>query len=162
RGVKRSSRRRLSLEMLEGRQLMSLGAEIFGTVNTTTRNAQFNSDSATNAGGESVVVWTDTYSSTDHHIPAQRHNSFGRKLGPEIVVSFSGLDEDHAKVAMDGAGRFEVTWTQSLSNGDSNVVAQRFDSNGNAVGGVIPVGLSSFREYDPDIATDLAGDFVIS
>jgi hypothetical protein len=157
----RARRRRPTLESLEGRQLLSLGAELPGTVNTTTRNAQFNSDSATNAGGESVVVWTDTFSSTDHDIRAQRYNSFGGKLGPEIVVSFSSLDEDHAKVAIDGTGRFEVTWTQQVGN-DSNVVAQRFDSNGNAIGGVIQVANSSQREYDPAIATDLLGDFVIS
>jgi hypothetical protein len=141
---------------------MSLGAEMIGTVNTTTRNAQFNSDNATNAGGESVVVWTDTFSSTDHDIRAQRYNSFGGKIGPEIIVSFSSLDEDHAKVAIDGLGRFVVAWTQSLPNGDSNVVAQRFDANGNAMGSLIQVGTSPFREYDPDVATDLLGDFVIS
>ena len=110
----------------------------------------------------SSLVWTDTFSSTDHDIRAQRYNSFGGKLGPEIVVSFSSLDEDHAKVAIDGAGRFEVAWTQQVGS-DSNVVAQRFDSNGNAVGGVIQVANnSSQREYDPSIAADLFGDFVIS
>jgi hypothetical protein len=135
---------------------------MIGTVNTTTRNAQFDSDNATNAGGESVVVWTDTFSSTDHDIRAQRFNSFGGKIGPEIVVSSSGLDEGSPSVAMDGLGRFEVAWTQFLPDGDSNVVAQRFDSNGNPMGGLIQVGTSPFREYDPDVATDLLGDFVIS
>jgi hypothetical protein len=141
---------------------MTLGATLPGTVNTTTRNAQFNSNNATNAGGETVVVWTDTFSPTDHDIRAQRYNSFGGKLGPEIVVSFSSLDEDHAKVALDDTGRFVVTWTQTMPNGDTNVVAQRFDANGNAAGGLIPVATGAFKEFDPDVATDLAGDFVIS
>jgi hypothetical protein len=67
-------RRRPFLESLEGRQLMSLGAEMIGPVNTTTRGAQSDSDNATNAGGESVVVWTDPYSATDLDLRAQRYN----------------------------------------------------------------------------------------
>jgi hypothetical protein len=161
-GQARRRKRRPSVEALEGRQLMSLGAEFIGPINTTTRNAQFGSNNATNAGGESVVVWTDTFSSTDHDIRAQRYNSFGGKLGPEIVVSFSGLDEGSPSVAIDGQGRFEVAWTQFLPGGDSNVVAQRFDANGNKVGDVIQVGAGTFQETDPDVATDLAGDFVVS
>src|SRR5436305_142931 len=108
----RDRKRRPSLESLEGRQLMSLGAEFIGPVNATTRNAQFESDNASSAGGASVVVWTDTFSSTDHDIRAQRYNSFGTKTGPEIVVSASGLDEGSPAVAMDGQGRFTVSWVQ--------------------------------------------------
>src|SRR4051812_8059359 len=52
----RTRKRRPSLEALEGRQLMSLGVE--SLVNTTTRNAQFESDNASSANGTSVVVWT--------------------------------------------------------------------------------------------------------
>ena len=72
---------------------MSLGAEFIAPVNTTTRNAQFDSDNASSANGSSVVVWTDTFSPTDHDIRAQRFNASGGKVGPEIVVSVSGLDE---------------------------------------------------------------------
>jgi hypothetical protein len=109
-----------------------------------------------------VVVWTDTFSSSDHDIRAQRFNSFGGRIGPEIVVSFSSLDEGSPAVAMDAAGEFVVTWVQTQPGGDTNVVARRFDPNGNAVGGVIPVGVGTFREHDPDVAMDLAGDFVVS
>ena len=145
----RDRKRRPSLEALEGRQLMSLGAEMIGTVNTTTRNAQFDSDNATNFDGQTVVVWTDTFSTTDHDIRAQRFNPSGGKVGPEIVVSFSSLDESHPRVAIDGAGRFEVAWTQTLSNGDSNVVAQRFDANGVATGSLIQVANTSQQGVRP-------------
>lgn len=151
-----------SMEALEERQLMSLGAELITPINSTTRNAQFDSDNASSAGGSSVVVWTDTFSSTDRDIRAQRFNSFGGKIGPEIVVSASGLDESSPAVAMDDQGRFVVTWTQRLASGDTNVVARRFDSNGTALGSVIQVGVGTFQESDPDVATDLAGNFVVS
>src|SRR3954466_15766516 len=125
----RDRKRRPSLESLEGRQLMSLGAEFIGPVNTTTRGPQFDSDNATSSNGFSVAVWTDAFSSTDHDIRAQRYNSAGGVVGSEIVVSFSRLDESHPRVAIDDQGRFEVAWTQQ-SGSDSNVVAQRFDANG--------------------------------
>src|SRR5437763_16694947 len=82
----RHRKRRPSVEALEGRQLMSIGPEFIAPINTTTRNAQFHSDNASASGGSSVVVWTDTFSSSDHDIRAQRFNSFGGKTGPEIVV----------------------------------------------------------------------------
>ena len=87
------TKNRPRLESLEGRQLMSLSSEFSATVNTTTRNAQFGSANASSANGSSVAVWTDTFSSTDHDIRAQRFNAAGQKTGSEIVVSFSSLDE---------------------------------------------------------------------
>src|SRR3954468_8697413 len=85
------TRNRPSLEALEGRQLMSLGVE--SLVNTTTRNAQFESDNASSANGMSVAVWPDTFSSSDHDIRAQLYNANGTPRGSEIAVSLSGLDE---------------------------------------------------------------------
>src|SRR4051794_18134776 len=155
-------RRRPAVESLEGRELMSLGAEFIGPVNATARNGQFESDNASSAGGASVVVWTDTFSSSDRDIRAQRYNSFGTKTGPEIVVSSSPLDEGSPAVAMDGQGRFVVTWVERLASGDTNVVARQYDPAGNTTGNQIPVGAGTFRESDPDVAMDLSGNFVVS
>ena len=161
----KTSRRRFeleALEALEGRQLMSVGPEFIAPINTTTRNAQFDSDNASSSNGSSVVVWTDTFSPTDHDIRAQRFNSFGTFSGSEITVSSSSLDESSPAVAMDSLGNFVVTWTQTLASGDTNVVARRFDSNGNAVGDVVQVGAGTFQESDPDVAMDAQGNFVVS
>jgi hypothetical protein len=157
-----AKRRRPSLEALEGRQLMSLGSEFFSPINTTTRNAQAESDNASSANGTSVVVWKDAFSATDHDIRAQRLDAFGNKLGPEIVVSFSGLDEDSPAVAMDSRGDFVVTWRQIQNGGDTNVVARRFNSAGAPVGDVVQVGAGTFKEHDPDVAMDSAGNFVVA
>src|SRR3954470_17812562 len=118
----RSRQSRPSLESLEGRQMMSVGPEFLAPINTTTRNNQYNSDNASSNNGTSVVVWTDQFSSTDRDIRAQRFDRFGARLGPEIVVSFSSLDEDQPHVAMDSRGGFVVSWTQTVGN-DTNVVA---------------------------------------
>lgn len=156
------NRKCVALESLEGRQLLSLGSEFAGTINTTTRNGQFGADNATRADGSSVVVWTDTFSSTDHDIRAQRINSLGAKVGPEIVVSGSPLDESSPAVAMNDQGQFVVTWAQKLSNGDTNVVAREYDPNGNAVGNIVQVGVGTFQETDPDVAMDALGNFAVA
>lgn len=153
--------RRPTLETLEGKQLLSLGPQMVGTVNTTTRNAQFASDNATNAGGESVVVWTDVYNGSDWDIRAQRYNSFGGKIGPENIVAYTTLQESDPSVAIDGQGRFVVTYMQQVGT-DTNVLAQRFDSNGNILGAPVQVGAGTFREHNADVAMNDQGGFVVS
>ncbi|WP_165066303.1 hypothetical protein [Paludisphaera rhizosphaerae] len=162
RSVRGRSKRRPRLETLEGRQLMSLASEISGTVNTTTRNAQFGSVNASSANGSSVVVWVDTFSATDHDILAQRLNSAGQKVGPEIVVVNTPFNERTPSVGMDKNGDFVVSWVQDGPGSDSNVLAQRFSPSGARVGGTVGVGVGTFREHDPSVAMDDRGDFVVA
>jgi hypothetical protein len=110
----RDRRRRPALEVLEGRQLMSVGPEAFGTVNTTTRNNQEHSANATSANGSSVVAWVDTFSNGvnspfDLDIRAQRYNSSGVKTGPEIVVAFTSLIDFAPWVPITYSGQFVVS-----------------------------------------------------
>jgi hypothetical protein len=156
----RSRKRRFGLEVLEGRELMSISSEFL--VNTKTINGQFLSDNATSANGSSVVVWGDSFSPTDIDIKAQRFNALGQKVGPEITVSASSLNEISPKVAMDSSGNFVVTWMQTLPSGDTNVVARRFNSAGTPVGSVVQVGVGTFREHNPDVAMDDQGHFVVA
>jgi hypothetical protein len=151
-----------SLETLEGRQLMSLGAEFLAPVNTKVQSDQFSSANASSSNGSSVAVWVDTFNPADHDIRAQRFNAAGFKTGPEIVVSSDGRNEFTPAVAMDRLGNFVVTWTQALSGGDFNVIAQRFNAAGTRVGGVVPVGVGTFKEYSPSVAMDARGDFVVA
>lgn len=150
------------MEPLEARELMSLGSEFLTPVNTKTSGGQFLSDNASSSNGSSVAVWVDTFSSTDHDIKAQRFNAAGSKVGSEITVSASGLDEATPKVAMDSSGNFVVTWMQTLSNGDTNVVARRFNSSGVPQGSLVSVGVGTFKEHNPDVAMDDFGRFVVS
>jgi hypothetical protein len=131
-------------------------------VNTTTRNAQYSSDTASSSNGSSVVVWTDTYSAADRDIRGQLFNAAGAKVGPEIAVSLSTLDEGSPKVAMDARGDFVVSWTQILPSGDTNVVARRFDSSGLTQGPVIQVGSGTFKEHDSDVAMSASGSFTVA
>ena len=92
---------------------MSLGAEFIVPSNTTTGHFQFDAKSASSLNGSSVVVWIDELTPTNRDILAQRFNSAGDKIGPEIVVSNSSLNDTEPAVAMDSQGDFVVSWTQT-------------------------------------------------
>jgi hypothetical protein len=140
---------------------MSLGPEFL--VNTTTSGAQFGSDNARSAGGQSVVVWNDASSSTDRTVRAQLFDRFDHKIGPELIVAHLGSTTPGAKpaVAMGPQGNFVVTWTQPNGT-DTNVLAQQFTSTGQRFGGVVQVGVGTFKEHDPDVAIDAFGRFTVS
>jgi hypothetical protein len=154
------TRRSPSLEALEGRQLLSLGPEF--TVNTTTINSQFDPDVASSSDGMSVVVWTNSNSPSDQQIRAQIYNRSEQKQGPEILVAGSLLSANSPSVAMDPQGNFVVAWRQTEPGGDTNVLAQRFNASGARVGGVVSVGVGTFKEHDPDVAIDAFGRFTVA
>jgi len=138
----RHIKRNPAIETLEGRQLMSLGAE-FG-ISVPTPAAQVQSANASSTNGSSVVVWTD-FSHGDAQISGQLFNSQGGKVGPVMdLASAAGLYEEQPSVAMDAHGDFVVSWTQFFPNGHSNVLAQKFNAAGATVGGVVPVGVGTF------------------
>ena len=109
-----------------------------------------------------MVVWIDDLTPTDRDILAQRFNSAGDKVGPEIVVSSRSLNDTEPAVAMDSQGDFVVSWTQTQLNGDTNVLARRFDSAGNPQGAIVPVGVGTFKEHDSDVAMDSLGLFTVA
>ncbi len=155
----RTRARRLGLEPLEGRALMSLAAE-FGA-NTTTRDAQYDSDNASSADGHSVIVWTDRVSATNRDVRAQLYNN-GVATGAEIVIESGATDETQPAVSMDADGDFVVVWTRTQADGTRNIRARLYDSAGSPhtdpfdatdVGGV--------QDYEPDVAMDAEGGFVV-
>ena len=156
----RRTRRNLTLEALEGRQLMSLGAE-FG-IPTTTQSVQISSDNASSSNGNSVVVWTD-FSQGDSDIRAQRLNSQGARLGSELIVAGKvGTNDFDPAVAIDAQGDFVVSWTQDHASGGTDVMAQKFNPAGVPVNGTVPVGVGTFAETHSDVAMDAVGNFVVA
>jgi hypothetical protein len=159
--VRRQRRQRPGLESLEGRQLLSLGAPFF--VNTPSVNVhdQVASANATNASGMSVVAWEGVLSSTDHAIYAQMYNANGSPRGPEITVASSNLDHNAAEVAMDNNGDFVVAYMEGPAN-NSTIVAKRYNNQGQQIGGQVADVSIGGGEFDPSVAMDSVGDFVIS
>jgi hypothetical protein len=157
----RQIKRKPAIEPLEGRQLMSLGAEFL--ISVPTAPPQIQSANASSSNGSSVVVWTD-FSHGNAQISGQRLNSQGAKVGPVMdLASGASVNDEQPSVAMDANGNFVVSWTQFFNNGTNPwVLAQKFNAAGVAVGNVVGVGVGTFAQTNSSVAMDANGDFVVS
>jgi hypothetical protein len=157
---------RPKVEDLEGRALMSVvGPELHVNTATALNQSQVDVASQPVAGGWSVAAWTHQYNSTgtDTDIRVQRYDGAGNKVGGEITVAANIYQENSPSVAMDANGNFVVVWVENVANsGNTNIVAQRFFSNGTVNGPRIQVATDARREFDPSVAMDAAGNFVVS
>jgi hypothetical protein len=157
----RRTKRTLGFDNLEVRQLLSLGPEF--PINSGTFGSENSPVTASSSNGSSVAVWTNAFH-TGVDLQAQRFTALGTKLGPQILVAAKAfVSMTQPSVAMDAHGDFVVAWTQSPGNGgNSDVFAQKFNANGVAINGVVPVGTGTFAESQPSVAMDAAGDFVVA
>jgi hypothetical protein len=152
----------LKVEALEDRVLASrTGTEFLVPTANFGVNDQSQSASASSLNGRTVVVWTDRVSSTDTNIKARICDANGN-ASPEIVVANSAKPEHHPAVAIDGQGDFVVAWTLDYSSYDKDIKAARFAWDGTRLGSTITVRGSTANEYDPKVAMDRNGAFVVS
>ncbi|MEM9162927.1 MAG: calcium-binding protein [Cyanobacteria bacterium P01_F01_bin.4] len=146
-------------------------------VNLTTEEDQSNPAVAM-SGQRFAIVWDDE---TDHPHPnnpddedASKQGVFGSLYNAdgEVVVSEFRVNttvknaQHNPEIAMAQNGDFVVVWqsqdqAQFLSRSD--IVAQRFDSNGNPIGEEILVNQDAIDGDQENIAVDMAdnGDFVV-
>ncbi len=135
-------------------------------VNTRTADAQENPAVAMNASGAFVVAWQSlNQDGNGWGIYAQRYSAAGTAVGAEIPVNtITDLNQQFPSVAMADNGSFVVAW-EGL-NGDGSgwgVVAQRFDSAGNPMGGEVTVNTTTdLDQTRPSVAMTPAGDFVVA
>src|SRR5262249_24468497 len=96
-------------------------------------------------------------------VQAQLVSSAGQLLGPPIGVGYANLyAEDDASVDMAASGRFVVAWTSTFSATDTDVMAEKFDGSGNAVGGPFYVASSSAAdEFDASAGMDSNGNITV-
>ncbi len=143
----------------------ALGGEFL--VNTKTLKAQDNPSVAMDADGDFVVTWVDQdQDGSNEGVYAQRFNSLGVKQGGEFQVNTETTSKQEAPdVAMDANGNFVITWqskSQDFGDGQDGVYAQRYDANGNTLGGEFLVNTTTPKAQDTSsIAMDATGNFVI-
>ena len=121
-------------------------------------------DIAMDAEGNFVTVWTDRRTLLSH-VFAQRHDRYGNKLGGEFQVGLPNTEtsiQHYPQIAMDPPGNFVIAWFYNDSNDFTSLMyIQRYDSNGNPVGGKSSI-------VDPDfvgeyaVAKDPAGNFIVA
>ncbi|HEV8268572.1 MAG TPA: hypothetical protein VGR00_10075 [Thermoanaerobaculia bacterium] len=143
------------------------GAEF--RVNSYTTHAQYVAQQrravAMDPSGNFVVVWTsDTQDGSFYGVFGQRFASAGGPVGAEFRVNtYTTSRQSEPTVAMDGAGRFVVVWADDAQEGASlGVFGQRYDAAGTPSGPAFRVNsYTTSDQYNPCVAADPAGDFVV-
>jgi hypothetical protein len=137
-------------------------------VNSFTSGTQAFPSVATDHAGDFVVTWTGNDDGNNKYgIYAQRYNNSGEPLGSEFRVSSPETTDRSifSKVAMDDDGDFVITWSNKYSeSGLSNVMARRYDSEGQPVGSefIVDSFTTTLALTMPSVAMDNTGDFVIT
>lgn len=162
-----------SYSSVQGQRFESTGAPQGAQfqVNTYTTLTQYTPRVASDADGNFVVVWSSGGSAgTDnasYSVQARRFLADGSALGGDFQVnSYTTSDQTYPAVAVDGLGRFVVTWEGAGSSGNDNasgsIHARRFDSGGNALAAEIQVNSYTANDQrNPSIASDDLGNVVI-
>jgi hypothetical protein len=142
-------------------------------VNTFTKFSQCMPTIAMNPDGKFIIAWqswgqddTTTTYYVDYGIYAQMFNEDGTKKGKEIHVNTTTDDDQfYPDVAIDDIGNFIITWTSWVSNtyNYSEVMAQRFDKDGNKIGGEFIVN-TTLTEYQwlSSVILNNDGSFVVT
>ncbi|MFS0517929.1 beta strand repeat-containing protein, partial [Nostoc sp. UIC 10607] len=135
-------------------------------VNDTITDSQSNPTIAMDADGDFVISWTSNGQDGDGFgIYAQRYNSTGVAQGSEFRVNDTIIGfQNNSTIAMDADGDFVISWQSYYQDGSGyGIYAQRYNSSGVAQGSEFQVNTTiTDSQYNPTIAMDADGDFVIS
>lgn len=137
------------------------------SVNTFQTSSQTRPAVAMDADGDFVVVWeSDQQDGENYGIFGQRFDKDGIKQGPEFQVnSETAYSQLRPDVAMDEDGDFVITWQSYYQDGSGNgIFYKRYDKSGLAIdiSDVQANITTNDRQYDPTVAMDADGDFVIA
>lgn len=139
---------------------------------TTLSNSQDEPDIAINANGDFVVVWSHD-NGTSQDILGRWYRADGTPInGTDVIISNSlNREENDASVAMisetDNPGDFStvVSWTEETLGGPTDIFFERFDSNGNSLGGKVSAvspGNQLQDQSQSSITIDADGNFAIA
>jgi len=134
-------------------------------VNTYTTNFQSDPAIAMDSAGNFVIAWRSWQDGSAHGVYAQRYSAAGVPQGSEFRVNtYTTDDQRNPTVAMDAAGDLLIAWDSRGQDGSvEGVYAQRYNAAGVPMGGEFRVNTyTADDQFYPSIATDSAGDFIIT
>lgn len=133
-------------------------------VNLTTAGRQLYPSVAVGGTGTLVVAWESretTPAGNKTVVRIQLFDPNGSGLGGEVLVDTDTYDCRYPRVAMDGAGRFAVTWMRDRSI--HPIVVRLFDAYGMPVTGPLEVSTASISSVTrPSIAMNSLGCFIVA
>jgi hypothetical protein len=132
-------------------------------VNAHTTGAQRAADVASDANGNTIIVWEDLsgQDGSGFGVYARRYDSTGAP-GPEFRVnSHTTQSQSEPSVASGAGGNVVVAWTDNR-NPDLDVFAKVYDNAGNPLGPDFPVNsFTTGNQRKPSVAMDATGNFVV-
>jgi hypothetical protein len=147
-------------------------------VNTYLTNEQAEPSAAMDLNGNFVIAWnSDGQDGSGYGIYAKRYDSNGNELVPPVdackggevgnefrVNNYTTDAQGHPSTAMDSNGNFMITWQSYGQDGSAwGIYAQRYDNNGNLLGGEFQVNTyTTSEQWWPSVAMDSNGNFVIA
>jgi hypothetical protein len=135
-------------------------------VNSVTTGDQYAYGAQVAPNGDFVVTWdSDGEDGSTWSAIARLFDESQTPLTGNLQVSTqTSLEQDLTRVAMDGSGRFVVTWSSNGQDGSSyGIRARRFDRDGTPLSAEIPVNtFTTDDQIDSFIASDPAGNFVVA
>ncbi len=112
-------------------------------------------------GGRIVIVWTDDTNLTDGDVYLRIYDDQGNDIAGLVEVSANAInDESDPTITPLADGGFQVAFESIGINRE--ILAQRFDADGNKIGGRSPVVSTSNVLDSPEIALLADGRFVAS
>ncbi|NQT25657.1 T9SS type A sorting domain-containing protein [candidate division KSB1 bacterium] len=142
----------------------SLTGNNFKVNDSTGTSSQKSVSMAMDWEGNLFTVWEDSRNS-DSDIYGQMYGSDGSSLGSNFKINDdSGTRRQYAPaVSADSSDNFVVTWQDERDN-KKNIYAQRYDSNGSALGSNFKVNddPGDVRHLSPAVSVDIQGQFVIT
>ena len=135
------------------------------TVNSYTAGDQKEPAITSLSDGGFVVTWESKDQDGDGSgIYGQRYDASGNASGAEFQINTTvASDQKGANVDSLSDGGFVVFWSHKVSKGDEDVYAQRFDANGDKVGGEFQVNSYTSGTQKESIVTGLdGGGFVVT
>lgn len=135
-------------------------------VNTYTTEFQANPAVAADDAGNFVVVWqSNDQDGSSYGVFAQRFDANGARIGSEFQVNtYTQFDQSQPDVAVNGDGRFVVTWASTSQDGAGRgIFAQEFAANGASEGSEFQVNTVTTGDQDLPVVSPIGtGAFVVA
>jgi len=135
-------------------------------INTTTLSHQGDPAITALADGGYVLTWVSLFQDGDGcGIYAQRYAASGNAVGGEMRVNtYTSYDQTNPAIAGLADGGYVVTWQSDKQDGSGHgIYGQRYDVNGNAVGGEMRINtVTTDRQLNPAIAALSDGGYLVT
>ncbi len=134
-------------------------------VNNASNAETLNPDVAILSGGEQAIVWYEQLGNS-YNIVGKVFDSYGNVLKDDFLISTqsNNLVNNDPTITHLSDGGFVVAWySYNLSTDNGDIVFQRFDAMGNAVGAqTVANTFANFSKSQPEIKSHPNGGFILT